>query len=189
MNSKSIVKCKLCFESCRNLYDSKVSDIFSSLKIYILFDTIYKNKKEGRRIMFCTKCGYNAGTAKFCPKCGNPLNPQPVQETPVQSEPVAAQPVQETPVQSEPIAAQPVQETPVQSEPVAAQPVQSQPVQQFGTQPQADVTPQQQFGTQPQFNAASQQQFGTQPQFGAVPPVNGDVPRYQAADPMQPQPK
>ena len=144
--------------------------------------------------MFCTKCGYNAGTAKFCPKCGNPLNPQPVQETPVQSEPVAAQPVQETPVQetqvqSEPVAAQPVQETPVQSEPVAAQPVQSQPVQQFGTQPQADVTPQQQFGTQPQFNAASQQQFGTQPQFGAVPPVNGDVPRYQAADPMQPQPK
>ena len=110
--------------------------------------------------MFCTKCGYNAGTAKFCPKCGNPLNPQPVQETPVQSEPVAAQPVQETPVQSEP---------------VAAQPVQSQPVQQFGTQPQ--------------FNAASQQQFGTQPQFGAVPPVNGNVPRYQAADPMQPQPK
>ncbi len=109
--------------------------------------------------MFCTKCGYNAGTAKFCPKCGNPLNPQPVQETPVQSEPVAAQPVQ------------------------------SQPVQQFGTQPQADVTPQQQFGTQPQFNAASQQQFGTQPQFGAVPPVNGNVPRYQAADPMQPQPK
>ena len=189
MNSKSIVKCKLCFESCRNLYDRKVSDIFSSLKIYILFDTIYKNKKEGRRIMFCTKCGYNAGTAKFCPKCGNPLNPQPVQETPVQSEPVAAQPVQETPVQSEPVAAQPVQETPVQSEPVAAQPVQSQPVQQFGTQPQADVTPQQQFGTQPQFNAASQQQFGTQPQFGAVPPVNGDVPRYQAADPMQPQPK
>ena len=189
MNSKSIVKCKLCFESCRNLYDRKVSDIFSSLKIYILFDTIYKNKKEGRRIMFCTKCGYNAGTAKFCPKCGNPLNPQPVQETPVQSEPVAAQPVQETPVQSEPVAAQPVQETPVQSEPVAAQPVQSQPVQQFGTQPQADVTPQQQFGTQPQFNVASQQQFGTQPQFGAVPPVNGDVPRYQAADPMQPQPK
>ena len=189
MNSKSIVKCKLCFESCRNLYDRKVSDIFSSLKIYILFDTIYKNKKEGRRIMFCTKCGYNAGTAKFCPKCGNPLNPQPVQETPVQSEPVAAQPVQETPVQSEPVAAQPVQETPVQSEPVAAQPVQSQPVQQFGTQPQAYVTPQQQFGTQPQFNAASQQQFGTQPQFGAVPPVNGDVPRYQAADPMQPQPK
>ena len=39
--------------------------------------------------MFCTKCGYNAGTAKFCPKCGNPLNPQPVQETPVQNEPVA----------------------------------------------------------------------------------------------------
>ena len=124
--------------------------------------------------MFCTKCGYNAGTAKFCPKCGNPLNPQPVQETLVQSETVAAQPVQETSVQSEP---------------VAAQPVQSQPVQQFGTQPQADVTPQQQFGTQPQFNAASQQQFGTQPQFGAVPPVNGNVPRYQAADPMQPQPK
>ncbi len=74
--------------------------------------------------MFCTKCGYNAGTAKFCPKCGNPLNPQPAQETPVQSEPVV-------------------------------QPVQSEP----------------------------------QPQFGAVPPVNGDVPRYQQAPPMQPQPK
>ena len=72
--------------------------------------------------MFCTKCGYNAGTAKFCPKCGNPLNPQPVQETPVQNEPVV-------------------------------------------------------------------QQFGTQPQSGAVPPVNADVPRYQEAPPMQPQPK
>ena len=82
--------------------------------------------------MFCTKCGYNAGTAKFCPKCGNPLNPQPVQETPVQNEPV---------VQT------------VQSEPVV------------------------------------QQQFGTQPQSGAVPPVNADVPRYQEAPPMQPQPK
>ena len=82
--------------------------------------------------MFCTKCGYNAGTAKFCPKCGNPLNPQPVQETPVQNEPV---------VQT------------IQSEPVV------------------------------------QQQFGTQPQSGAVPPVNADVPRYQEAPPMQPQPK
>ena len=82
--------------------------------------------------MFCTKCGYNAGTAKFCPKCGNPLNPQPVQETPVQNEPV---------VQT------------VQSEPVV------------------------------------QQQFGTQPQSGAVPPVNADVPRYQEAPPMQPQPR
>ena len=82
--------------------------------------------------MFCTKCGYNAGTAKFCPKCGNPLNPQPVQETPVQKEPV---------VQT------------VQSEPVV------------------------------------QQQFGTQTQSGAVPPVNADVPRYQEAPPMQPQPR
>lgn len=82
--------------------------------------------------MFCTKCGYNAGTAKFCPKCGNPLNPQPVQETPVQNKPV---------VQT------------VQSEPVV------------------------------------QQQFGTQPQSGAVPPVNADVPRYQEAPPMQPQPR
>ena len=81
--------------------------------------------------MFCTKCGYNAGTAKFCPKCGNPLNPQPVQETPVQNDPVAQT---------------------VQSEPVA------------------------------------QQQFGTQPQSGTVPPVNADVPRYQQAPPMQPQP-
>lgn len=96
--------------------------------------------------MFCTKCGYNAGTAKFCPKCGNPLNPQPVQETPVQNEPVAQT---------------------VQSEPVA----------------------QQQFGTQPQFNETVQPQLGTQPQSGAVPPVNVDVPRYQEAPPMQPQPK
>ncbi len=104
--------------------------------------------------MFCTKCGYNAGTAKFCPKCGNPLNPQPVQETPVQNEPVAQT---------------------VQNEPVA-QTVQSEPVEQ-------------QFGTQPQFNETVQQQFGTQPQSGAVPPVNVDVPRYQEAPPMQPQPK
>ncbi len=97
--------------------------------------------------MFCTKCGYNAGTAKFCPKCGNPLNPQPVQETPVQNEPVAQT---------------------VQSEPVAQQ---------------------RQFGTQPQFNETVQPQFGTQPQSGTVPPVNADVPRYQQAPPMQPQPK
>jgi len=96
--------------------------------------------------MFCTKCGYNAGTAKFCPKCGNPLNPQPVQETPVQNESVA-------------------------------QTVQSEPVEQ------------QQFGTQSQFNETVQQQFGTQPQSGTVPPVNADVPRYQQAPPMQPQPK
>lgn len=96
--------------------------------------------------MFCTKCGYNAGTAKFCPKCGNPLNPQPVQETSVQNEP-------------------------------ATQTVQSEPVAQ------------QQFGTQPQFNETVQPQFGTQPQSGAVPPVNVDVPRYQEAPPMQPQPK
>ena len=96
--------------------------------------------------MFCTKCGYNAGTAKFCPKWGNPLNPQPVQEPPVQNEPVA-------------------------------QTVQSEPVEQ------------QQFGTQSQFNETVQQQFGTQPQSGTVPPVNADVPRYQQAPPMQPQPK
>ena len=115
--------------------------------------------------MFCTKCGYNAGTAKFCPKCGSPLNPQPAQETPVQ-------PVQETPVQETPV--QPVQETPVQETPV-------QP--QFGaTQPQFGAT-QPQFGaTQPQFGAA-------QPQFGAVPPYNGDIPRYQPASQMPPQPK
>ena len=99
--------------------------------------------------MFCTKCGYNAGTAKFCPKCGNPLNPQPAQEAPVQSEPVAE------PVQSEPVAES------------VAEPVQN------------EQAPQQQFTTQPQ--------FGTQ--LGAVPPVNGDVPRYQEAAPMQPQPK
>ena len=95
--------------------------------------------------MFCTKCGYNAGTAKFCPKCGSPLNPQPAQETPVQ-------PVQETPVQETPV--QPVQETPVQETPV-------QP--QFGaTQPQ--------FGaTQPQFGAA-QPQFGAVPPYnGDIP--------------------
>ena len=110
--------------------------------------------------MFCTKCGYNAGTAKFCPKCGSPLNPQPVQETPVQETPV--QETQETPVQ-------PVQETPVQP--------------QFGaTQPQ--------FGAaQPQFGAAQPQFGAAQPQFGAVPPYNGDIPRYQPASQMPPQPK
>ena len=75
-------------------------------------------------VFVCTKCGYNAGTAKFCPKCGNPLNPQPVQETPVQNEPVAQT---------------------VQSEPVEQQ--------QFGTQPQFNETVQQQFGTQPQSGA------------------------------------
>ena len=76
--------------------------------------------------MFCTKCGYNAGTAKFCPKCGNPLNPQPVQETPVQNEPAPQT---------------------VQSEPVAQQ--------QFGTQPQFNETVQPQFGTQPQSGGSS----------------------------------
>ena len=56
--------------------------------------------------MFCTKCGYNAGTAKFCPKCGNPLNPQPVQETPVQNEPVA-QTIQSEPVEQQQFGTQP----------------------------------------------------------------------------------
>ena len=31
--------------------------------------------------MFCTKCGFNAGNAKFCPKCGNALV-KPVSEQP-----------------------------------------------------------------------------------------------------------
>lgn len=81
--------------------------------------------------MFCTKCGYNAGTAKFCPKCGTPLvAPQNVQAETTKPVETPVQPVQETPVE-------PVQETPVQP--------------QFGYQ-------QPQFGAgQPQFgyNAAA----------------------------------
>lgn len=30
--------------------------------------------EKGRLKMFCTKCGFNAGEAKFCPKCGNTLS-------------------------------------------------------------------------------------------------------------------
>ena len=57
-------------------------------------------------LCFAQNCGYNAGTAKFCPKCGNPLNPQPVQETPVQNEPVA-QTVQSEPVEQQQFGTQP----------------------------------------------------------------------------------
>ena len=32
--------------------------------------------------MFCTKCGYNAGTAKFCPKCGEKLEINNEEEKP-----------------------------------------------------------------------------------------------------------
>ncbi len=101
--------------------------------------------------MFCTKCGYNAGTAKFCPKCGNPLNPQPVQETPVQSEPVVQ------PVQSEPVV-QPVQSAPQQE----AQPQGNAAFQQ------TDV--QQQFGTQPQFGAVPPVN-GDVPRYQEAPPM------------------
>ncbi len=31
--------------------------------------------------MFCTKCGFNAGESKFCPKCGSPLKKAPNAET------------------------------------------------------------------------------------------------------------
>ena len=51
-NLKSTVKCKLFFESCRNGYDWKVSDIFFLLKIYILFDTIIKKQERGEMLCF-----------------------------------------------------------------------------------------------------------------------------------------
>ncbi|MDD6334457.1 MAG: hypothetical protein PUB04_08385 [Clostridia bacterium] len=131
--------------------------------------------------MFCTKCGYNAGTAKFCPKCGSPLNPQPAHETPVQpAQETPVQPAQETPVQPvQETPVQPVQETPVQ--PAQETPV--QPVQETPVQPVQETPVQSQFGT-------AQPQFGTaQPQFGTVPPYTGDIPRYQPASQMPPQPK
>lgn len=58
-------------------------------------------------IMFCTKCGYNAGDAKFCPKCGNALAQQaaPVDVTPV----APVEPVNVTPE----IPVEPVNVTPV----------------------------------------------------------------------------
>ena len=67
-------------------------------------------------LCFAQNADIMQGQLSFCPKCGNPLNPQPVQETPVQNEPVAQT---------------------VQSEPVVQQ--------QFGTQPQFNETVQQQF--------------------------------------------
>ena len=132
--------------------------------------------------MFCTKCGYNAGTAKFCPKCGTPLAaPQNVQaettkpvETPVQPvQETPVQPVQETPVQ--PVQETPVQETPV--EPVQETPV--EPVQETPVQPVQETPVQPQFGyQQPQFGAG-------QPQFG----YNAAAPGYQEAPQGVPVPK
>ena len=83
--------------------------------------------------MFCSKCGYDAQNAKFCPKCGNPIKiTQPQQETVTPQQSVQPQ----GNVQSQQTGAQP-QQFGTQSQQFGAQP------QQFGTQPQ-------QFGTQPQ---------------------------------------
>ena len=64
-NLKSTVKCKLCFESCRNGYDRKVSDIFSSLKIYILFDTIIKKQERGEMLCFAQNADIMQGQLSF----------------------------------------------------------------------------------------------------------------------------
>ena len=64
-NLKSTVKCKLCFESCRNGYDRKVSDIFSSLKIYILFDNIIKKKEMGEMLCFEQNAAIMQGHLSF----------------------------------------------------------------------------------------------------------------------------
>ena len=62
---ESTVKCKLCFESCRNGYDRKVSDIFSSLKIYILFDTIIKKQERGEMLCFAQNADIMQGQQNF----------------------------------------------------------------------------------------------------------------------------
>ena len=84
--------------------------------------------------MFCSNCGNQlADDAKFCGKCGTPVDTfnEPVAAVPVQPMvntyeqpvPVQVEPVQVTPVQ-------PVQVTPVQPiQPVPVQPVQPEPVQ------------------------------------------------------------
>ena len=120
--------------------------------------------------MFCTKCGYNAGDAKFCPKCGNPLA---VQATPVQ-EPVVEQP-QAAPVQ-EPVVEQP-QAAPVQK-PVVEQP-QAAPVQEpVVEQPQAAPV-QEPVAEQPQATSVQQPVMGQQ-----VPPVQ---PQQYTQQQFQPQ--
>ena len=89
--------------------------------------------------MFCSNCGNQlADDAKFCGKCGTPVDTfnEPVAAVPVQPMvntyeqpvPVQVEPVQVTPVQ--PIQPVPVQVTPVQPiQPVPVQPVQPEPVQ------------------------------------------------------------
>lgn len=37
--------------------------------------------------MFCKKCGTDAGEAKFCPNCGNPMNAQTNAQANVQTQP------------------------------------------------------------------------------------------------------
>ncbi|MGN0317494.1 MAG: hypothetical protein ACI4E1_06090 [Lachnospira sp.] len=70
--------------------------------------------------MFCQKCGFNAGTAKFCPKCGNMLVKPETQATPV-TPATPTVPEQATPVTPE------AQATPVTPE-VQAAPEQATPV-------------------------------------------------------------
>ncbi len=110
--------------------------------------------------MFCSKCGYDAQNAKFCPKCGNPIKiTQPQQETvtPQQSvQPQGTVQPQQTGAQSQQFGTQ-SQQTGAQSQQFGAQP------QQFGAQPQQFGTQPQQFGTQPQQFGTQPQQFGTQP--------------------------
>ena len=120
--------------------------------------------------MFCSKCGYDAQNAKFCPKCGNPIKiTQPQQETVTPQQSVQPQGT----VQS--------QQTGAQSQQFGAQPQQfgTQP-QQTGTQPQQFGAQPQQFGTQPQQTGAQPQQFGTQPQqFGTQPQMGMPQPQSQ----------
>ena len=50
--------------------------------------------------MFCQKCGTDVGGAKFCPKCGNPINAQNnVQGRPQTNQPAQPQYYQHPPVQ------------------------------------------------------------------------------------------
>ncbi len=63
--------------------------------------------------MFCSKCGHDlAENAKFCPKCGTPVEAAP--EAPVEETQTTETPVEETVVEEAPVEETPVEETPVE---------------------------------------------------------------------------
>lgn len=116
--------------------------------------------------MFCTKCGFNAGDAKFCSKCGAPINKAQEQAQAVEQTPVAEQPAEQV------VEPQIQFEVPPQQPQADYSQLQAGYSQAQAEYSQAGYSQPQQANVQPEFN---------QPQFNSMPygtqPVNQMPPK------------